>query len=367
MNSSNMAIPVGLDLGTMNTRIAILDTEKESARNGSSPIATEARIVNTVDGDRFTLSICKILPKDDEHPHEQILVGQACRKWCDRNKVSTEVVSIHNLCKNSENGNKEEKAVVAFFGNLRQIVCDATSVDTSLTSTGYTLFPVISIPDTVIASYSDTDKHQILENGVYKAVTKGFCITPAAALGSKQKKSKNNSNQRSEKQGKKRIPSHHKFSLISNAAAVCVAHGLTEYNTESLSNGNEQAEPPKNWNKVLVVNWGASGLTLSSIKRTSPLNSILEVLDVKTESSCGGNAIVRLVMNHCATIFHQKHRIDYLMDSKKSVAKLRLACEEAIRTLCRASTAHIMIDGLIEGIDLNMSISKPRFEMLCSR
>eukprot|EP00814_Leptocylindrus_danicus_P002218 CAMPEP_0116019044 /NCGR_PEP_ID=MMETSP0321-20121206/9000_1 /TAXON_ID=163516 /ORGANISM="Leptocylindrus danicus var. danicus, Strain B650" /LENGTH=298 /DNA_ID=CAMNT_0003489535 /DNA_START=87 /DNA_END=983 /DNA_ORIENTATION=- len=72
------------------------------------------------------------------------------------------------------------------------------------------------------------------------------------------------------------------------------------------------------------------------------------------------------LMQHCAAMFERKTRCPGILDSKKAVSKLQTACESAFKTLSRASTATIMCDGVYEGMDLNVSISRPRLEMLCS-
>ena len=327
-----MAIPVGLDLGSLNVRIALIDNEVP-------------KIVNNADGDRFTLSLCKILEDDN-----QILIGESCKKWCDREKVSRESVSIRTYCGLSCSEDDEEseaatKAAVAFFQNMRQMVCDATNIDTSLSPTGYTLFPAIAIPD--------GDENDVLIEGIRKAISKGFCISPVVPKVGKGQRIQN-----------KRLPSYTKFSLISNAAAVCVAHGLT--GETPLCPTNDEDKAPSEWKRALVIDWGNSGLRVSVLKRASNVQSILEVVESKIDKSCSGDALVKLVMKHCASTFQMKHRLD-VTESKKAMAKLRSASEDAIRTLCKISTAHIMIDGLYEGIDLNMPISRPRFEMLISK
>ena len=53
------------------------------------------------------------------------------------------------------------------------------------------------------------------------------------------------------------------------------------------------------------------------------------------------------------------------MENKKSVRRLRTACERAKRTLSSSQTASIELDSLCEGIDFFTSITRARFESLC--
>merc|ERR1712014_282582 len=52
--------------------------------------------------------------------------------------------------------------------------------------------------------------------------------------------------------------------------------------------------------------------------------------------------------------------------NKRSMRRLRTACEKAKRTLSSATQASIEIDSLFEGIDFYSSITRARFEELCS-
>merc|ERR1712070_1113889 len=54
------------------------------------------------------------------------------------------------------------------------------------------------------------------------------------------------------------------------------------------------------------------------------------------------------------------------MANKRSLRRLRTACERAKRTLSTSAQANIEIDSLFEGIDFYTSITRARFEELCS-
>ena len=53
------------------------------------------------------------------------------------------------------------------------------------------------------------------------------------------------------------------------------------------------------------------------------------------------------------------------MESKKSVRRLKTACERAKRTLSSGNTASIELDSLYEGVDFFTNISRAKFESLC--
>merc|ERR1739845_36557 len=63
--------------------------------------------------------------------------------------------------------------------------------------------------------------------------------------------------------------------------------------------------------------------------------------------------------------FKRKHKKD-IKGNKRAVRRLRTACERAKRTLSASAQANIEIDSLFEGIDFYTSITRARFEELCS-
>ena len=63
--------------------------------------------------------------------------------------------------------------------------------------------------------------------------------------------------------------------------------------------------------------------------------------------------------------FKRKHKKD-MKGNKRALRRLRTACERAKRTLSASAQANIEIDSLFEGIDFYTSITRARFEELCS-
>merc|ERR1712110_337953 len=61
----------------------------------------------------------------------------------------------------------------------------------------------------------------------------------------------------------------------------------------------------------------------------------------------------------------RKHKKD-ICGNKRALRRLRTACERAKRTLSASAQANIEIDSLFEGIDFYTSITRARFEELCS-
>ena len=64
------------------------------------------------------------------------------------------------------------------------------------------------------------------------------------------------------------------------------------------------------------------------------------------------------------TEFKRKHKVD-MSENKRSLRRLKTACEKAKRTLSSSTTANLEIDSLYEGIDFFTSITRAKFEALC--
>merc|ERR1712107_570490 len=83
------------------------------------------------------------------------------------------------------------------------------------------------------------------------------------------------------------------------------------------------------------------------------------------DTHLGGEDFDNRLVDHFVTEFKRKHKKD-LSGNKRALRRLRTACERANRTLSASAQANIEIDSLFEGIDFYTSITRARFEELCS-
>lgn len=92
----------------------------------------------------------------------------------------------------------------------------------------------------------------------------------------------------------------------------------------------------------------------------------LETSQVKStngDTHLGGEDFDNRMVNHFKDEFKRKHKMD-MSNNKRSLRRLRTACERAKRTLSSSAQASIEIDALYEGIDFYTTLTKPRFEEL---
>ena len=81
-------------------------------------------------------------------------------------------------------------------------------------------------------------------------------------------------------------------------------------------------------------------------------------------SHLGGEDFDSLLVDYFVEEFKKKNKKD-LRENKRSLRRLRTACESAKRTLSSATVANIEIDGLFEGIDFASVVTRAKFENLC--
>merc|ERR1712193_390382 len=94
-------------------------------------------------------------------------------------------------------------------------------------------------------------------------------------------------------------------------------------------------------------------------------DGIFEVKSTAGDTHLGGEDFDNRLVEHFIKEFQRKHKKD-ISQNKRAIRRLRTACERAKRTLSASAQANIEIDSLFEGIDFYTSITRARFEELCS-
>merc|ERR1711917_81109 len=113
---------------------------------------------------------------------------------------------------------------------------------------------------------------------------------------------------------------------------------------------------------VLIFDLGGGTFDVSVL---SIEDGIFEVKSTAGDTHLGGEDFDNRLVNHFIQEFKRKNKKD-ISNNKRSIRRLRTACERAKRTLSNSAQAAIEIDSLFEGIDFYTSITRARFEELCS-
>ena len=138
--------------------------------------------------------------------------------------------------------------------------------------------------------------------------------------------------------------------IINEPTAAAIAYGL-----EKMGKGGQE----KN---VLIFDLGGGTFDVSIL---SIEDGIFEVKATAGDTHLGGEDFDNRMVDHFVKEFQRKHKKD-LTANKRALRRLRTACERAKRTLSASAQASIEIDSLFEGIDFYTTITRARFEELCT-
>merc|ERR1712013_10090 len=137
--------------------------------------------------------------------------------------------------------------------------------------------------------------------------------------------------------------------IINGPTAAAIAYGLDKKKGTQESN-------------VLIFDLGGGTFDVSILTIEE---GIFEVKSTAGDTHLGGEDFDNRMVDHFVNEFKRKHKKD-ITGNKRALRRLRTACERAKRTLSASAQANIEIDSLFEGIDFYTSITRARFEELCS-
>jgi L1 cell adhesion molecule like protein len=135
--------------------------------------------------------------------------------------------------------------------------------------------------------------------------------------------------------------------IINEPTAAAIAYGLDKKSTKERN--------------VLIFDCGGGTFDVSILTID---DAIFEVKATAGDTHLGGEDFDTMLVEHFVEEFKRKHRKN-ISDNKKSLRRLRTACEHAKRSLSSSNIANIEIDSLYEGIDFASSITRAKFENLC--
>lgn len=134
--------------------------------------------------------------------------------------------------------------------------------------------------------------------------------------------------------------------IINEPTAAAIAYGL-----------DKKVGAERN---VLIFDLGGGTFDVSILAIE---DGIFEVKATNGDTHLGGEDFDNRLVDHFIKEFKRKEKKD-LSTNKRSLRRLRTACERAKRTLSASTQASIEIDSLFEGVDLYTSLSRARFEEL---
>jgi len=145
-------------------------------------------------------------------------------------------------------------------------------------------------------------------------------------------------------------------------AGLNVVRIINEPTAAAIAYGLDKAKETEN---IVVFDFGGGTLDVSVLEID---DGVFEVKATNGDTHLGGEDIDNVLVDYFVDDFKRKKgkTIDRTTSSgKKTIRRLRTACERAKRTLSTSTTANIEIDSLYDGEDFYSSITRARFEELC--
>ena len=93
-------------------------------------------------------------------------------------------------------------------------------------------------------------------------------------------------------------------------------------------------------------------------------DGVFEVVATAGDTHLGGEDFDNSLVEFCAAEFQKKTRLD-IRSNARAMRRLRTACERAKRTLSSVTQTPIEVDSLADGQDLNVTVTRAKFEQLC--
>ena len=136
--------------------------------------------------------------------------------------------------------------------------------------------------------------------------------------------------------------------IINEPTAAAIAYGL-----------DKKTDKEKN---ILIYDLGGGTFDVSLLTLDE---GIFEVKATAGDTHLGGEDFDRRLMEHFIQDFKKKHKLD-ITSSKRAMRRLQTSCEHSKKVLSSSTVASIEIDSIIDGIDLSSTITRAKFESLCT-
>lgn len=300
MASPSSFIPVGLDISSLYSRIAV------DGRQG---------VVSNTQGDRFTLALVAQEASGD------YVVGEAGLR------LDGHVALVDSSNKDADDDVDDEAKSQAFLKYMIQLAADNAAV-----SVDQLRLVVACPPPTAKKNWMDRVNQACKSLITDKKKRKDDCVV----------------------------------GIITKTAATCVAyHYHQQHHNQQHHDNDAQLHVPKEETILVVDMDGDSSLQLTVMAVTfADGGAVYSELSTLCVHGVSGPELLKILSTHVATHFERQNKLSRgeVMESRKAKSKL---LKEAQRVLLSGgNTMTFMLDGLYEGMDCNVNISKPRWELM---
>ena len=138
--------------------------------------------------------------------------------------------------------------------------------------------------------------------------------------------------------------------VINEPTAAAIAYGL---DAAQKPGGKEE--------NVLVFDLGGGTFDVTLLTIDS---GVFEVRATSGDTHLGGEDFDQRLMAHCVESFKRKHKGMDFSEDPKALQRVRKQCELAKRALSSATQTSVDVDGVHQGVDLSVPVSRAKFEEL---
>jgi heat shock protein 5 len=135
--------------------------------------------------------------------------------------------------------------------------------------------------------------------------------------------------------------------IINEPTAAAIAYGMDKKSGEK---------------NIVVFDLGGGTFDVSLLTIDG---GVFEVVSTAGDTHLGGEDFDQRLADHFVKAFKKKHGVDIKKDAR-ALSKLKHEVEKAKRDLSSIIQTKIVIEGLIDGIDFEETITRARFEELCA-
>ena len=135
--------------------------------------------------------------------------------------------------------------------------------------------------------------------------------------------------------------------IINEPTAAAIAYGLDRLGSKSQN--------------VLIFDCGGGTHDLSVLTID---DGVFEVLATAGDTHLGGEDFDNALVEYCSAEFEKKTKVS-LKGNARAMRRLRTVIERAKRTLSSSSQTAVEVDSLADGHDLNITLTRAKFEQLC--
>ncbi len=136
--------------------------------------------------------------------------------------------------------------------------------------------------------------------------------------------------------------------IINEPTAAAIAYGL-----------DKMTDHARN---VLIFDFGGGTHDVSLLTLD---DGVFEVKATAGDTHLGGEDIDNRIVNWVIEEFKRKHKVD-ISSNQKALRRIRTSAEKAKRSLSGNTQTAIEVDSVHDGIDLSLTLTRAKFESLCS-